>query len=93
MSDGAAKGGRGGNLQPRVRYTGAAVSYNVAYAVFAGTAPPLAQYLTNEAGLAAPAIYATVVFLVLGVASAFVVPETARLDLVVQQGDIQEPGS
>ncbi len=33
-----------------VRFTGFALSYNVAYAVFGGTAPPIASYLVGKQG-------------------------------------------
>lgn len=70
----------------RVRYTGVGVSTNLGYAVFAGTAPPIAQHLTESVGLLAPAVYATTAFLVLGIVSVFVVEETARLPLL-RSGD------
>ncbi len=61
----------------RVRYTASAVTYNVAYAVFGGTAPFVATWLIASTGdRLAPAIYITVIAVV-----AFIVtllsPETA----------------
>lgn len=46
----------------RVRYTASAVTYNVAYAVFGGTAPFVATWLISASGnRLAPAIYITIV--------------------------------
>lgn len=67
----------------RTRFTSAAVSYNIAYALFGGTAPFVGTYLVGRTGVpSAPGYYmaaAAVVVLVLLVATR--VPEThQRLD-------------
>jgi MHS family proline/betaine transporter-like MFS transporter len=64
-----------------VRFTGAAIAYNLAYAVFGGTAPFVGTYLVRTTGNAtAPGYYlaalATVVFFVV-----LTVPETRGRDL------------
>ncbi len=61
----------------RVRYTASAVTYNVAYAIFGGTAPFVATWLiaTTDNRLA-PAIYITIVAAVAFVV-ALLTPETA----------------
>lgn len=61
----------------RVRFTASAVTYNVAYALFGGTAPFMATWLVSTTGnQLAPAIYMTVVAL-LAFAAASSLPETA----------------
>jgi MFS family permease len=46
------------SFPPEVRFTGFALSYNVAYAVFGGTAPAIASYLVGRQGITmAPAWY------------------------------------
>ncbi|MBB4688725.1 MFS transporter [Amycolatopsis jiangsuensis] len=48
-----------------VRFSGTALPYNVAYAIFGGTAPLVSQLLVDGTGsLVAPAIYASVVALI-----------------------------
>ncbi len=61
-----------------VRYSGASVGYNIAYAVFGGTAPFVGQFLVDETdSLSAPGWYVAVLaLLVLPVALTF--PETYR---------------
>lgn len=62
----------------RVRYSGAAVSYNVAYAVFGGTAPMISQAIANRSvNDIAPSFYVAAVAGVCAVACFLVVPETA----------------
>ena len=64
-----------------VRYTASAVTYNVAYAVFGGTAPFVATWLIAATGdRLAPAIYITVVAAVAFVV-ALLTPETATRGL------------
>ena len=61
-----------------VRYTSSAVTYNVSYAIFGGTAPFVATFLislTNNK--LAPAIYLTVIAAVALIAT-FLMPETSR---------------
>lgn len=61
----------------RVRYTASAVTYNVAYAIFGGTAPFVATWLIASTGnRLAPAIYITIVAAVAFVV-ALLTPETA----------------
>ena len=64
-----------------VRFTGAAISYNISYAVFGGTAPFVGTYLVKLTGNPmAPGFYlATLAALVF--VAALTVPETARRDL------------
>jgi MFS family permease len=46
------------SFPPEVRFTGFALSYNTAYAIFGGTAPAVASYLVGRQGLVmAPAWY------------------------------------
>lgn len=62
----------------RVRYTSSAISYNVTYAVFGGTAPYVATWLISQTSNAyAPAVYVTVVAVLAGLATLFLIPETA----------------
>lgn len=65
----------------RVRYTASAITYNIAYAVFGGTAPFVATLLvaTTGSGLA-PAGY-IVVIAVIALIAAFSMPETSRRPL------------
>lgn len=66
----------------RVRFTASAVTYNVSYALFGGTAPLMATWLVSATGnQLAPAIYVTVVAVV-SLAAAAALRETAgrRLD-------------
>jgi MHS family proline/betaine transporter-like MFS transporter len=54
-----------------VRYAGTAFSYNVAYAVFGGTAPYVSTWLVTSTGnLLTPAVYLAVVALVCGLPTA-----------------------
>lgn len=70
----------------RVRYSGSAAGYNVAYAVFGGTAPFVGQLLVERTGsLSAPGWYVAVLaLLVLPVA--LKLPETYRRRLDPQAG-------
>ena len=66
----------------RVRYSGNAISYNVAYAAFGGTAPLLSTYLVSSTGSnAAPAYYLAAVAVVV-VLFVFAMPETYRIPLL-----------
>ncbi|REG44555.1 MFS transporter (plasmid) [Paracoccus versutus] len=61
----------------RVRYTASAVTYNVAYAVFGGTAPFVATWLIASTGdRLAPAIYITVIAVIAFIVT-LISPETA----------------
>ncbi|WP_243658908.1 MFS transporter [Tamaricihabitans halophyticus] len=65
----------------RVRYTASALTYNLAYTVFGGTAPFMATFLIDQTGdPLAPAYYLTIVA-VLSLVSARTLPETSRRDL------------
>lgn len=60
----------------KVRYTASAVTYNVSYAIFGGTAPFVATWLIDTTGLAyAPAIYLSVIA-VGSFCAALLLPET-----------------
>nr|WP_281282649.1 MFS transporter [Nonomuraea terrae] len=64
-----------------VRYSGSALGYNVAYALFGGTAPFVAQFLITQAGTPiAPAFYMVIFGLVCLIAVAKL-PETSRIPL------------
>lgn len=43
---------------PQIRMSGFSVSFNLSYAVFGGTAPMIAQFLVDDLGPHAPALYA-----------------------------------
>lgn len=61
----------------RVRYTASALTYNIIYTVFGGTAPFLSTYLVSRTGNAlSPAFYLVAVSL-LALVSALALPETA----------------
>ncbi|WP_394788026.1 MFS transporter [Rhodoferax sp.] len=65
----------------RVRYTASAISYNLAYTVFGGTAPLMATYLIERTGNhLAPAFYLMAIA-VLALLGAMRLPETAQVDL------------
>ncbi|MGW0163523.1 MFS transporter [Mycobacterium sp. NPDC003323] len=65
----------------RVRYTAFSVGYNLAIALFGGTAPMIAAWLVSRTGMAtAPAFYVMVAAVVSLIAVAFT-SETARLPL------------
>lgn len=65
----------------RNRYTASAVTYNVAYAVFGGTAPLVSAFLIQQTGeRMSPAIYLTAIVL-LGTVAGLSLPERARVPL------------
>lgn len=65
----------------RVRYTASAITYNISYAVFGGTAPMVATYLiANTGNNLAPAIY-IVVIAILAFIAALTLPETAGINI------------
>ena len=43
---------------PAIRMSGFSVSFNLSYAIFGGTAPMVAQFLVDDVGPHAPALYA-----------------------------------
>lgn len=70
-------------LPAAVRFSGVALPYNVAYAVFGGTAPLVSQALVEGTGsLLAPAFYATAVVLIALPILLRGIPETKDSDLV-----------
>ena len=74
-----------------VRYTASAVTYNVSYAIFGGTAPFVATYLIAVTGnRLAPAIYITIIAFVALVA-ALLMPETAGAALDGETGSSCAP--
>jgi MHS family proline/betaine transporter-like MFS transporter len=62
------------------RYTASAVAYNVAYAIFGGTAPYVATFLVDRTVAVSPAVYLTVMAL-LAVIAVALLPETRGRDL------------
>ncbi|WP_033296189.1 MFS transporter [Amycolatopsis jejuensis] len=65
----------------RVRFSGMALPYNLAYAVFGGTAPLISQLLVDGTGsLLAPAVYASIAAL-LALPLLLRIPETKGTDL------------
>ncbi|SEF38252.1 MFS transporter, MHS family, proline/betaine transporter [Amycolatopsis pretoriensis] len=65
-----------------VRFSGMALPYNVAYAIFGGTAPLVSELLVNGTGtLLAPAVYASVVALIALPILVKGFPETKGADL------------
>lgn len=66
----------------RIRYSGNAVSYNVSYAVFGGTAPLLSTFLVSQTGSnIAPAYYLTAVAVIV-LFFVYAMPETYRVPLL-----------
>lgn len=64
-----------------VRYTASAVTYNISYAIFGGTAPFVATFLIASTGnKLAPAIYITLIAVV-AFTAALTLPETSRRQL------------
>lgn len=71
----------------RSRYTASAITYNVAYTLFGGTAPLVATWLIEQSGSRlAPAFYLVVIAL-LALIGGLALPETSRVSLH------DEPGS
>ncbi|MGO1181517.1 MAG: MFS transporter [Micrococcaceae bacterium] len=78
----------------KVRYTASAVTYNVSYAIFGGTAPFVATWLIDATGLAyAPAIYLSVIAIG-SFCAALLLPETRgrALGVGADEGAITAPG-
>jgi MHS family proline/betaine transporter-like MFS transporter len=84
----------------RSRYTASAITYNLAYTLFGGTAPLVATWLINQTGSSlAPAFYLVVIAL-LALAGGLALPETARISLHDEPGaqtsgglnDVRYPG-
>lgn len=65
----------------RTRYTASAITYNLAYTIFGGTAPLMATWLIDFSGSnLAPAFYLVVIAL-LAMAGGLALPETSRISL------------
>ena len=70
----------------RSRYTASAITYNIAYTLFGGTAPLVARWLINQTGSSlAPAFYLAVIAL-LALAGGLALPETSRISLHDEPG-------
>ncbi|WP_462402468.1 MFS transporter [Pseudomonas sp. Marseille-QA0332] len=65
----------------RTRYTASAITYNMAYTLFGGTAPLVATWLIGLTGSSlAPAFYLVIIAL-LALAGGLALPETSRISL------------
>ncbi|WP_190815637.1 MFS transporter [Saccharopolyspora pogona] len=65
----------------RVRYTASALTYNLAYAVFGGTAPFIATFLIGATGNPLAPAYYLVIASVVALVAAWRIPETSRRSL------------
>ncbi|MFF7710533.1 MFS transporter [Pseudomonas sp. NPDC007930] len=75
----------------RTRYTASAITYNVAYTIFGGTAPLMATWLIDLTGSnLAPAFYLVLIAL-LAMAGGLALPETYRISLH-GEADEAQPG-
>ncbi|NIF23231.1 MFS transporter [Candidatus Pantoea multigeneris] len=73
----------------RARYTASAITYNLAYTLFGGTAPLVATWLISLTGSSlAPAFYLILVAL-LAISGGMALPETSRISLQ-DEPDVQE---
>lgn len=71
----------------RTRYTASAITYNMAYTIFGGTAPLMATWLISTTGSnLSPAFYLMVVA-VLGLVGGMALPETSKISL---HGGVEE---
>ncbi len=65
----------------RTRYTASAITYNLAYTVFGGTAPLVATWLITTTGnTMSPALY-LIVIAVMGLIGGLMLPETSKVSL------------
>ncbi|MDJ0354658.1 MFS transporter [Paenarthrobacter sp. PH39-S1] len=72
-----------------VRYTASAITYNVSYAVFGGTAPFVATFLIATTGnRLAPAVYLTIIAAGALIAT-FLIPETSKRTLQEQPTELR----
>ena len=71
----------------RVRYSGASVGYNVAYALFGGTAPYVAAFLVAATGLKLMPAFYLIVIGGLGLIAMLRIPETYKKDMVEKAAD------
>lgn len=65
-----------------IRYTGAALGYNIAYAVFGGTAPFIGQFLVDATGSRITPAYYLIVLALLALVPILRLPETSRVDML-----------
>lgn len=73
----------------RTRYTASAITYNMAYTIFGGTAPLMATWLISVTGSnLSPALYLIVVA-VLGLMGGLALPETSKVSLHEVQGSLE----
>lgn len=70
-----------------VRYTGASLGYNIAYAAFGGTAPFIGQALANASGLAITPAFYLVAIALLALVPIRLLPETSRLAMDRQHNE------
>ncbi|HEY0290598.1 MAG TPA: MFS transporter [Pseudomonas sp.] len=74
----------------RTRYTASAVTYNMAYTLFGGTAPLMATWLIGMTGSnLAPAFYLIVIAL-LALAGGLALPETSKVSLHEVEGSLTQ---
>ena len=74
------------SVPTRTRYTASAITYNVAYTLFGGTAPLVATWLIGQTGSSlAPAFYLVVIALV-ALVGGLALPETSRISLHDEAG-------
>jgi MHS family proline/betaine transporter-like MFS transporter len=72
----------------RTRYTASAITYNMAYTIFGGTAPLMATWLIGLTGSnLSPAFY-LIVIAVLALAGGLALPETSRVSLHEVEGSL-----
>lgn len=75
----------------RTRYTASAITYNMAYTIFGGTAPLVATWLISTTGSnLSPAFYLIAVA-VLALAGGLALPETSRISL--HEVGVEEKGA
>lgn len=65
----------------RVRYTASALTYNVAYALFGGTAPLIATWLISITGNTISPMFYIIAIALLGLVGGVMLPETSRISL------------
>lgn len=65
----------------RVRYTASALTYNVAYALFGGTAPLIATWLISVTGNTISPMFYIIGIAVLGLVGGIMLPETSKIHL------------
>ncbi|MET3717370.1 MFS family permease [Pseudomonas sp. PvP001] len=71
----------------RTRYTASAITYNIAYTLFGGTAPLVATWLIDHSGSSlAPAFYLVLIAL-LALLGGLSLPETSRISLHEEPGE------